>query len=162
MPKTPSKTTSAPTANFKAKVLLAGKTATGIVVPADAVAALGPSKKPPVLVTINGHTYRNTVAVMGGQFMIGISAEERTNTGVKAGDQIDVTLELDNAPREVTVPPDLSAALDKNKKARAFFDGMSYSNKRRHVLMIEGAKTDETRQRRIDKTVAMMREGKAM
>ncbi len=151
-----------PHASFRAKVLLAGKTATGVVVPEKIVAALGTSKKPPVLVTINGHTYRSTVAFMGGRFLVGISAEERKNTGVKAGDEIEVLLELDTAPREVAVPEDLAAALDRDRKAREFFDSMSYSNRRRHVLMIEGAKAKDTRKRRIDKTVEMMKEGKAM
>ncbi len=151
-----------PHASFRAKVLPAGKSATGVVVPEKIVAALGTSKKPPVRVTINGHTYRSTVAFMGGKFLVGISAEERKNTGVKAGDEIEVLLELDTAPREVTVPDDLSAALDRDKTARAFFDGMSYSNRRRHVLMIESAKAEDTRKRRIDKTVEMMKEGRAM
>src|SRR6476620_2520466 len=84
-----------PRATFRAKVLLAGKTATGVVVPSDVVAKLGKGKKPPVKVTINGHTYLSTVAVMGGKFMVGIAAEHRKSDGIEAGDTVEMTLELD-------------------------------------------------------------------
>jgi hypothetical protein len=151
-----------PRATFRAKVLLAGKTATGVVVPADVVAKLGKGRKPPVKVTINGHTYLSTVAVMGGKFMVGIAAEHRKSAGVEAGDTIDMTLELDTSVREVAVPDDFPSALNKDKKAKAFFDSMSYSNRRRHILLIDGAKTAETRQRRIEKALEMMREGRAV
>ena len=150
----------APAVRFRATVLQSGKTATGVQVPESVVSSLGPSKKPAVHVTINGHTYRSSVASMGGRFMLGISAEQRQNTGVKAGDEIDVALELDTAPREVNVPADFAAALARDSKAKKFFDSLSYSNRLRHVLSIEGAKTDETRQRRIEKSVTMMHEGK--
>lgn len=150
----------APTAKFKATVLQAGKTATGVQVPESVVQTLGESKRPAVRVTINGHTYRSSIASMGGKFMLGISAEQRQNTGVKAGDEISVTVELDTAPREVNVPADFAAALARDSKAKKFFDSLSYSNRSRHVISIEGAKTDETRQRRIEKSVAMLREGR--
>ena len=146
--------------NFRTTLLLAGKTATGFEVPAEVVAALGSSKKPAVLVTINGYTYRNTIATMGGVFMLGVSAEHRAGAGVAAGDTVEVTLALDTEPREVVVPDDLKAALKRDTQAQQSFDGVSYSNKRRHVLSIEDAKTAETRQRRIEKAVAMFRDGK--
>ena len=146
--------------NFRTTLLLAGKTATGFEVPAEVVAALGSSKKPAVLVTINGYTYRNTIATMGGVFMLGVSAEHRAGAGVAAGDTVEVTLALDTEPREVVVPDDLKAALKRDTQAQQSFDGLSYSNKRRHVLSIEDAKTAETRQRRIEKAVAMFRDGK--
>lgn len=94
---------------FNSKVLLGGRTATGIVVPADAVAALGKSRKPAVAVSINGHTYRSTVAVRGGEFMLPLSAENRTAGGVGADDEVEVELQLDTAPREVILPPDFAA-----------------------------------------------------
>lgn len=144
---------------FRTTILLAGRTATGIQVPPGVVESLGTSKRPPVRVTINGHTYRSTVAVMGGVYLVGVSAEQRANTGVSAGDEVDVDIELDTAPREIEVPPDFAAALDGDAEAKRFFDGLSYSNKSRFVISIEGAKTAETRQRRIDKSVAMLREG---
>lgn len=142
-------------------MLSAGKTATGIEVPAAIVESLGAGKKPPVRVTINGHTYRNTVAVMGGKFMLSVSADNRTKAGVQAGQQLNVSLELDTEPRVVTVPDDFRQALDHQPKAKAFFDKLAYSHQLRHVLVIEGAKTPETRQRRIEKSVQMLKEGKA-
>jgi hypothetical protein len=146
---------------FRAKIELGGKTATGMRVPAEVVESLGKGKRPPVSVTINGYIYRSTVAVMGGEFMLGVSADVRERAGVAAGDEVDVDIELDTEPREVTVPPDFAEALDGDADARRFFDGLSYSNKLRHVLSIEGAKTDQTRQRRIAKAVSMLREGRS-
>ena len=146
---------------FRTTIQLEGKTATGFRVPADVVEALGQGKKrPPVTVTINGYTYRSTVAAFGEVFMLPLAAEHRTAADVAAGDEIDVDLELDTAPREVDVPADFGAALDAAPTARATFDGLSNSNKKWHVLNIEGAKSDETRQRRIEKSVATLREGR--
>lgn len=142
---------------FRSTVELGGKTATGFQVPAKVVAGLGSGKRPPVRVTIRGYTYRSTVAPMGGRFMLPLSAEHRAGAGVAAGDKIDVDIELDTAPREVTEPPDFKQALDRDTKARRYFDGLSYSNKRRHVLAIEQSKTTETRQRRIAKAVSTLR-----
>lgn len=147
---------------FRGTLQLAGKTATGIEVPVDVVEGLGSGRKPAVTVTLNGgHTYRSSVGSMGGVFMLPVSAEHRAAAGVAAGDVVDVQLELDTEPRELVVPADLSAALDADPTARAFFDGLSYSNKRRHVLAIDGAKTEETRQRRIAKAVSMFGEGRS-
>ena len=147
---------------FRTTLEQAGKTATGFVVPPEVVASLGAGKRPPVVVTLNGrYSYRNTVAVYGDTFLLGVSAEHRAGAGVKAGDELDVDLELDTAPREVVVPPDFAAALDAEPAARAMFDSLSYSNKSAHVLSVEGAKTAETRQRRIEKSIATLREGKA-
>jgi hypothetical protein len=146
---------------FRATIEQSGKTATGIRVPDEVVARLGSGKRPAVRVTINGHTYRSTVASMGGVFMVGVSAENRAGAGVAAGDEVDVGIELDTAPREVTVPSDFANALQRDKAAKRTFDGLSYSNKQWHVLSIEGAKTAETRQRRIAKSIGMLREGRA-
>ena len=145
---------------FRATVLQTGKTTTGIEVPARIVEALGRGKRPAVTIAINGYTYRNTVAVMGGIYMIGISAEHRAGTGVEGGDEVDVDIELDTAPREVEVPADFAAALDAEPDARRMFDALSYSNKSWHTLQIAGAKTDETRQRRIAKSVDALRGGR--
>jgi hypothetical protein len=146
---------------FRATLELGGKTATGFRVPAEVVAALGTSKRPPVRVTINGHTYRNTVAVYGGVFMVGVSAEHRAFADVQAGDELDIDIELDTAPREVAAPTDFADALDADADARRFFDGLSYSHRLRHVLAIEQAKTAETRQRRIGKAISMLRAGRS-
>ena len=145
---------------FQAKLELEGKTATGINVPADVVERLGSSQRPPVSVTINGYTYRSTIAAYRGVFMLPVSAEVRAAAGVSAGDVIDADVELDSAPRVVVVPSDFAAALEADADARRFFDSLSYSNKRRFVLSIDDAKTPETRQRRIDKSVGQLREGK--
>ena len=145
---------------FRTTVIQSGKTATGIEVPTELVESLGGGRRPPVKVTINGFTYRSTIAVYGGVSMVGISAENRAGAGVAGGDEIDVEIELDNEPRQVQVPADLAAALDAEPAARATFDGLSYSNQSWHVLSVEGAKTDETRQRRIAKSVEALRAGK--
>lgn len=143
---------------FRATIRLNGKTATGIPVPADVVGALGKGMRPPVRATIAGHTYRSSVASVGGEFMLPVSAEVRGSAGVTAGDEVDVDIELDAEPREVTVPPDFAAALDGDADAKRFFDGLPYSHKQRYVLVIEDAKTAETRQRRIAKSVNSLRE----
>ncbi len=145
---------------FHTTILQSGKTACGIEIPPEVVAALSSSLKPPVRVTINGYTYRSTVAVMGGVFMVGVSAENRAGAGVAGGDEVDVDLELDTEKREVTVPPDLAAALDADAEAKRFFDSLSYSGKLRYVLSVDGAKTAETRQRRVEKAISDLREGK--
>jgi hypothetical protein len=145
---------------FRASIELAGKTATGIEVPAAVVAKLGSSKKPAVRVTIKGYTYRSTVASMGGRFMLPVSAEVREAAGVAARDKVDVDVELDTAPRHVMLPPDFGRALTRDAAARRFFEGLSFSNKQRIVISIEAAKTPETRERRIVKAVAMLREGR--
>jgi bacteriocin resistance YdeI/OmpD-like protein/uncharacterized protein DUF1905 len=146
---------------FRATIEQSGKTATGIRVPDEVVEGLGAGKRPPVRITLQGHTYRSTVATVGGVFMVGVSAENRTSAGVAAGDEVDVDIELDTQPREVTVPTDFEDALGRDAKARRTFDGLSYSQKQWHVQSIEGAKTAETRQRRIAKSVGILREGRA-
>lgn len=145
---------------FRAILQLGGKTATGIHVPDDVVSGLGSSKRPAVHVTLNGYSYRSTIASMGGRFMLPVSAEVREQAGVAAGDAVDVEIDLDTAPREVTIPPDVRDALDRETDAGRFFEGLSYSNKRRIVLSIEDAKTAETRQRRIATAVRLLREGR--
>jgi hypothetical protein len=147
-----------PSSSFQTTLLAAGKTATGIEVPPKVVAALGSHKRPPVKVTINGHSFRSTVAVMNGKFMVGVSAENRQAASVAAGDKVNVELELDAQPREVSIPADFQRAL--KGEARRFFESLSYSKKRYLVENIEAAKTDETRKKRIDKAVTALREGR--
>ena len=143
---------------FRATIEGTGKTAAGIRVPDEVVAALGQSRKPAVVMTINGHAYRGSVAFMGGEFWIGVPNEYRRTAGVAAGDEVDVDLVVDTEPRTVTVPDDLAVGLDADPVARAFFDGLSYSNKRRIVEPIVDAKSPDTRQRRIDKALAALHE----
>jgi hypothetical protein len=144
---------------YRTTILSAGKTAAGIEVPPEVVEALAAGRKPPVRVTINGYTYRSSIATVSGAFMIGVSNDVRRAAGVAAGEEVDVELELDTEPREVVVPADLAAGLDADAAARAAFDRLTYSNKRRIVMSIDGAKTPETRQRRIDKSIDELRAG---
>lgn len=148
-----------PNAKFKSKVILGGKTATGFEVPAAVVSKLGTGKRPPVAVTINGFTYRSTVAAYRDKFFLPLSAENRNGAGVAAGDTIEVSVVLDSAPREVVVPPDFAKALAKVPAAKKFFESLSFSGKRGHVDLINGAKTEETRTRRIKKSIERLRRG---
>ena len=145
---------------FRTTILQGDKTATGIRVPDEIVEALGSGRRPAVTITIKGYTYRSSVAVLGGAYMVGVSAENRAGAGVAGGDEVDVEIALDTAPRTVTVPDELSAALAAEPAAQRTFDGLSYSNKGWHVLQVTGAKTDETRLRRIAKSIAALKEGR--
>jgi hypothetical protein len=136
-----------------------GMNATGIEVPEKVVEALAAGKKPKVTVGIKDYTYRSTVSVYGGRFFIPLAAEHREKAGVKGGDKIEVALEVDTAPREVEAPKDLAAAL-KKAGARAAFDNLSFTHRKEHVRAIEEAKAPETRQRRIDRCVEMLKAGK--
>jgi hypothetical protein len=145
---------------FRGTLELHGKTATGISVPDDIIEALGGGKRPPVVVTIGGHTFRTTVAPMGGQYLLGLNAENRTACGASAGDELDIEIALDTAPREITVPDDLAAALHSDERASATFDALSYTHRKEWVRWVEEAKKPETRQIRLVKTVEALREGK--
>lgn len=133
---------------------------TGIPVPEHVIEQLGHGQRPPVLVTVNGYAYRSTVAVMGGRHLIGVSAAVRAATGLRGGDPISVTLTVADTPREVEVPHDFAAAMEEGVPTRQFFDGLSNSLQRFHVDNITAAKTPETRQRRIEKAVALFLAGK--
>jgi len=141
---------------FPATLLASGKTATGIEVPPHVVEELGGGKRAKVAVTLHGYTYRTSIAVMGGRYLIPVSAEVRSAAGVAAGDELDVEVVLDDAPREVDVPADLAAALAEQPAAAAAFAALSYSHQRRHVLAVEGAKTGPTRARRVAAAVAAL------
>lgn len=145
---------------FRTTLLLAGKTATGIEVPGEIVEGLGAGRRPAVKVTIGDYAYRSTVAARGDRYLIPVSAEHREGAGIAAGDEIDVEVVLDTEPRTVEAPADLLAALEPYPEARRFFDGLTAGQQKVFVLSVEGAKTEETRQRRIDKAVAMLREGR--
>ncbi|MDT7608274.1 MAG: hypothetical protein QOG96_2777 [Pseudonocardiales bacterium] len=142
---------------FQATVDLGGKTATGIRVPEEVVTGLGSHRRPPVRVTVGAHTYRTTVAPMGGAYFVPLSAENRNLAGVAAGDRVDVDIELDTAPREVTVPAELAAALEREPGARQAFDALSTSRRREHARQVETAKAEATRQRRIAKVLDELR-----
>lgn len=137
---------------FRTTIELAGRTATGFAVPDEVVEGLGSGRRPAVKVTVNGFTYRTTVARMGGRYMIPLSAENRTGSGVAAGDEVDVRIEPDTEPRVVAVPQDLAAALEA-AGIRAVFDELAYTHRKEWVRSIEEAKTEATRRRRIGKAV---------
>ena len=139
---------------FHATVQQHGKTATGIEVPGEILAALGGGKRPKVTVTINSYSYPSTVGSMGGLSLIPVSAEIRDRAGVAAHDEVDVDIVPDTEPRVVEVPEDLAAAFSREPAARQAFDRLSYSGQQRYVLAVEQAKTVETRQRRIGKAVS--------
>ncbi len=144
--------------DFRTTVVLGGKTATGLQVPDDVVEALGAGKRPPVVVTVGGYTYRTTVAPMGGSFWVPLAAEHREAAGVQADEEVEVSVVLDTAPREVGVPEDLAAAFD--DAVRAQFDALAYSHRKEWVRWVEEAKKPETRAARIEKTVESLRAGK--
>lgn len=144
-------------ASFTTTVLQAeGKNATGLQVPAEVITALGAGKKPKVRVHLNGYIYRSTVAAYGDVYMLPLSAEHREAAGLKAGDGVEVLLELDTEPRTVTVPDDLAAALAEQSRAREAFDTLNYSTRKEFVRQVESAKAQETRVRRIAGIVAKL------
>jgi hypothetical protein len=147
------------TAKFETTLSLFGNN-TGIVVPEAVIVELGGGKRPAVVVNVNGYEYLNTVGVMGGQYLVGVSAAVRKETGLRGGDPIRVTLTLADGPRLVELPADFVLALSKSLAAKAFFDGLSNSVQRFHVDNVNSAKTPETRERRIDKAVALFLVGK--
>ncbi|MEP6852462.1 MAG: YdeI/OmpD-associated family protein [bacterium] len=145
---------------FSATVELGGKTATGIEVPAHVVEGLGSGKRPAVVVTVGGHRYRTTVASMGGRYLVPLSAENRTAAGVSAGQDVEVDIEADAAPREVAVPEDLAAALADDSAARGFFEGLAASHRKEWVSWLEEAKKPETRATRLATTLESLRTGR--
>jgi hypothetical protein len=145
---------------FRATVTSTGKTTCGINVPDEIVEALGGGGHPKVVATLDGYTYRTSVARMGGGYWFGVTAANRAASGINAGDEVQVTLELDTAPRELEVPPELAAALDDDAVAKAFFDGLSYSNKRVFTESVAGTNNPETKARRVTKAIGLMREGR--
>lgn len=140
-------------------LLTAGKTATGIHIPDAVIQALAHGKRPPVTVTINGYSYRSTVAVMDGRFMAGVNAEVRAAAGVGGGDTVLVDIAFDAAPRILDVPSELREQLNEHPAIAALFDSLSYSNQLRLVAPIASAQTSATRDRNIDKALALLRTG---
>jgi hypothetical protein len=138
---------------FETRIFQSGNN-TGIEVPENVVAALGAGKRPAMHVTLAGFSYRSTVAVMGGKYLIPLSAARREESGVKGGDLVTVKITLDAAPREVVLPDDFAAALENDVNAKSFYEALSYSNKHKYVLSVTEAKTPETRSRRISKALA--------
>lgn len=129
---------------------------TGIPVPPEVLEQLGGGKRPAVAVVVNGYRYASTVGSMGGRALIPFSAERRAESGIAGGDDLEVSLELDAAPREVAVPDDLAAALA-DAGVRPAFDALAPSHRKAHVTSVEGAKAAATRERRIAAVVEALR-----
>lgn len=146
---------------FSAELESSGKNTAGFRVPESIVEDLGGGKHPKIVATVNGFTFRTSIASMGGRYMFGLSADRRREAGVHVGEVFDVDVELDTAPREVEVPEDFASALESDPAAKTFWETLSYSNKSWHVLQVTGAKKAETRAARIGKSIAMLREGRA-
>jgi hypothetical protein len=144
---------------FHTTILKTGGATAGILVPEEIVAALGAGKRPKVRATIKGYAWRTSIAPMGGKFWVGVSAEVRASAGVAGGDAVDIELEVDDAPRVVEVPADFAAALAASPAEKARFEKLSYSHQRRHVMAIDAAKAPETRARRIEGALKILREG---
>ena len=129
----------------------------GLEVPPEVVEALGGGKRPAVIITINGHSWKSRVAIMRGRYLLGLSNANRKAAGVATGDEAEVEVEIAAEPRVVAEPADFTRALDADPVARTAYDRLSYGRKREHVLAIESAKKPETRTRRIGKTLATLR-----
>ena len=141
---------------FRTTLIRGDGTTMGFAVPPEIVEALGKGKRPPVKVTINGYTYRNTVAVMGGQFMVGVANEHRKPAKVENGGTVDITLELDTETRAIEPPAELADALARDKVAKGAWDTLSYSRKRQLAEPIAGAKAADTRARRVAKAIELL------
>ena len=132
----------------------------GLEVPPEVVEALGGGKRPRVTITINGHSWKSRVAIMRGRYLLGLSNANRQAAGIATGDEVEIEIEYDAEPPVVTEPEDFARALDADPVARAAYDRLAHSHKREHVLAIESAKKPETRARRIEKALAMLRDEK--
>lgn len=146
---------------FTTTVRATGGTTTGFTLTEEQFSALGPGRRHPVRVTINGYTYRTTVAPYKGDYAVSLSAENRRGAGIEAGDQIEVELERDDTAPALEVPADLTAALATAPAARAFFDGLAPSHRKEYVRWIEEPKKPETRAARVEKALALLSEGKS-
>ncbi|GAA2136078.1 YdeI/OmpD-associated family protein [Streptomyces synnematoformans] len=130
----------------------------GLEIPPEVVESLGGGKRPAVTITLNGHVWRSRVAIMRGRYLIGLSKANRQAAGVETGDEVEVGLELDTEPREVVEPEELISALDADPEARIAYDKLPPGRKRQYVITVEGAKKPETRQRRVEKIIAELRD----
>jgi len=134
-----------------------GGNTTGFQIPDEFVAELGGGGRPKVAVTVNGFTFRSSIAKMGGTYWLGVSGERRTAAGIEGGQVYDLDIELDTAPRVIETPEDLRAALDAEPAAGEAWQKLSSSHQRQHVEAIASAKTPETRARRVARALEMLR-----
>jgi bifunctional DNA-binding transcriptional regulator/antitoxin component of YhaV-PrlF toxin-antitoxin module len=145
---------------FRTAVELSGRTATGLPVPDDVVAALGKGRRPPVRVTIGAYSFHTTIGIMGGRSLIPLSAQHRDAAGIHPGDMVTVDLDADDQPQESAVPTDLATKLNQDPEARRFFDSLSTSQRREWIRWIEDAKRAPTRQARIAAAIDALHAGK--
>jgi hypothetical protein len=143
---------------FDATVETRGGGGRVIVVPLDVPALFG-KVRAPVRGTVNGFPYRSRIMRYGGTYYLGLNSEVRQGAKVDAGDIATVEMELDDAPREVEVPRALAAALAAAPDARETFDGLSYTHRKEYARWIAEAKREETKRTRVEKAVAMLRDG---
>ena len=137
--------------------------AAAVVLTDEEVAAIGEgAKRFPVRATVNGYTWRTSVARMRGEFLVGLNREVRTAAGVQAGDTVAAALELDTEPREVDVPDALAEALAGDEAARAAFEELAFTHRKEYARWIADAKRDETRRRRVAKALEMLRGGETL
>ena len=135
--------------------------AAAVVLDDEQVAAVGEgAKRFPVVATVNGYTWRTTVTRMRGEFLVGLNREVRERAGVEAGDSVELEIDLDTAPREVDVPEAFATALDGDRVAGAAFEALAYTHRKEYARWIEDAKREETRQRRVEQALEMLRSGK--
>jgi hypothetical protein len=135
--------------------------AAAVVLDEEQVAAIGEgAKRFPVVATVNGYSWRTSVARMGGEFLVGLNLEVRESAGVEAGDAVDATIELDTAHRDVEVPEPLADALAEDPAARAAFDALAFTHRKEFTRWVVDAKRQETRARRVAQTLEMLREGR--
>jgi Bacteriocin-protection, YdeI or OmpD-Associated/Domain of unknown function (DUF1905) len=149
-----------PAKTFTVELERVQKTATMFRVPFDLGDAFGRAR-PPVKVTIRGHTWRTTPGVYDGVGQIVVNRAVKAATGVDAGDRVRVKMELDTQPRSVDVPADLQAALEGALGTEKAFAALSFTHRREYVEWVDEAKRPETRHRRIAATVERVRMGKA-
>ncbi len=131
--------------------------ATGITIPFDVEEVFG-AKRVPVKATVNGAEYRGSIVRMGGKYMLGIPKAFREAAAIKAGDNIVVTLEPDVEERTVTIPADLAKELKKDTALREAWDKLSYTIRKENVRALEEAKQPETRTRRLEKTLTLLKD----
>lgn len=137
--------------------------AAAVVLDDAQVTAIGEgAKRFPVRATVNGYCWRTTVTRMRGEFLLGLNREVRESAGVKAGDTVDVTIELDTEPREVEVPESLASALDGDPAAKAAFEGLAFTHRKEYARWVADAKREETRDRRVIRALEMLRGGKTL
>lgn len=137
--------------------------AAAVVLDEQQAAAIGEgAKRFPVRATVNGYSWRTTVARMGGEFLVGLNRDVRRAAAVEIGDTVEARIELDTEPREVDLPEALGSALAADAAARSGFDALSFTHRKEYARWIAEAKREETRDRRVAQAVERLRQGKPL